>query len=646
MSEKRYELHPFFGNDGRADLFIKIFLQNNDFYGSINDLNPKDIENNSDAISIMMSGNYSKGYKPANMEDNDIHYDFTDFLIQTGLFHKKMENKSNNYKSNEESQKIWDLVYNKWSELSDFSKRFYNKTLSFLKKVNNDWVKMDFINDKYDIQNKDSFRININKASGIPIFSKMIPKYVPTLFNNIWYTKRDLTNDTIKLDLFKERNIEEILKTIYEVSFSGGVVDFMENFPNEWIGEARAMQQIFHVNIDRIIANRLFRRKKLNEIPKQNDDSCFSLLDKNVWKVDEEGKLYLLDKQGNKIYYEKDSPETLRILKANFKCYSSGLKLNEESCDRYMINCLLSNYADLKECIDVWKNKDVFKVSKEEINNIHPQVALATLKKFGFREYETYDPIAGMKINKIETIDSWTNNQLKKKFADVADIILGNDILLNYLRLLTEYVNSNPKILNRNRELSLTKELIGEIDDPTLANMLNIQMRYEPTSNQYQQINDLVKLKSYISNSNIGYLYNPQSLTTQYLSQPFVNPVIGYAYQYGGQEKITGSDILKAMLVETINSLTTMNKIIDKNDLNKIEKKLENLKCIESQLIKIATYLQEYAYVSDLLGNNTPEVINEDKIQKYIEEHKILFLKQDSEINLILKESIMIKVVS
>ena len=89
VRQTRHELAPFFGNDGRADLFIKLFLQNNNV--SINEANAADLSNVnlSTAYDIMKAQNYEA--KQLGSSDTDLQSDFTDFIIDTALFHRALD---------------------------------------------------------------------------------------------------------------------------------------------------------------------------------------------------------------------------------------------------------------------------------------------------------------------------------------------------------------------------------------------------------------------------------------------------------------------------------------------------------------------------------------------------------------------------
>ena len=939
-NETRHELLPFFGNDGRAALFIKLFLENTDLIDSINENKPDTIRNYPYALDIILAENYRN--KRSEMRNNDVHNDFTDFLIDIALFHKMIERAPQNITHYEPVANLWNNVYMNWHSLSSFSKKFYNKFLSFVIYQGVNKVK---ISDPkiypYDINNKDKFRIFINKDNdGKPIFLNMIPKYA-SFFNDIWATDND--RKVIKLkdngdqkirkyfrkfgkepsepaedsgpkeeekkgpsgpsgpkeeekkgpsgpagdsgpkeeeetpppppppphpsqppttplpssppppppplestreekkegtppppvptreekkeptvekpplmpiqDIFRdlkgkvkipyvreeekeeeeeeeeeeekkketyyeeytdkdweegdlntivkkrpetkiipERKSEEskkkkrttttigpdnepkpgstrpeektpiditnILKTEFEQKekerkrqeeeeerqkeeeeerqkeededFIGGKYgggkygqnilkgiyllfyytlgsDLMPNPVKIWNPNVR--NKIFHINIDKLILDRLYRRKTDIIIPEKKItyEPCISMIDKHVWNIDESGKWYTYDAQKNKIYFDVNDPNSVKILKNNFKCYSTGLNFeNENNCELYMAECLLSKDPnDVTHCINFWKHRDIFQVTKDEILKMHPTVARATLAKFGFREHLVYDPIAKRNIKKIESVEHWIKDQLNKKFKNkvidgksVAETIQENDILLNYLRMLTEYVNSNPKILNENIYGIKTAESVGYIGSPKLAEKLGISMRQEPVNVKDSVTHDFGRLNGHVKSSYIGQLgrrtplfstlpFSFDNISRNIFGSPYTfSPYSNlFAIQYGGQKnvqlgqfnlpmfetqvdtnRITGADALKSIIFNTINEIEiTHKKVMDKSDLEKITKKLNNLKCIENDLINAEMTLVEYRNLLEVFNNYKPDVVTEEKIRKYIEKYKGLY---------------------
>src|SRR5438128_2713707 len=82
------QFEPFFGGDGRARLFCKYFLKG---FGATQAINYPNAETIVDtmAYDIMTAKNYTN--KKEGMSDNDIHYEFSDFIVNTANSHKSID---------------------------------------------------------------------------------------------------------------------------------------------------------------------------------------------------------------------------------------------------------------------------------------------------------------------------------------------------------------------------------------------------------------------------------------------------------------------------------------------------------------------------------------------------------------------------
>src|SRR5437868_6497748 len=109
----RNELAPFFGNDSRADLFIKLFLPN--FTTAINASDSASLSTNfATAYDVMKAQNYD--VKEPVTSDTDLHADFSGFIVDTALFHRAVDQNIGNA-----SNILWEGVYLKWNQLSQDS---------------------------------------------------------------------------------------------------------------------------------------------------------------------------------------------------------------------------------------------------------------------------------------------------------------------------------------------------------------------------------------------------------------------------------------------------------------------------------------------------------------------------------------------
>lgn len=82
------EKEAFFGGDGRSRLYTKLFFSPQGNYSQVLNNGNADSILNTDAWSVMSAANYENKNV---MGDNDIHWAFTDFIINTALFHREID---------------------------------------------------------------------------------------------------------------------------------------------------------------------------------------------------------------------------------------------------------------------------------------------------------------------------------------------------------------------------------------------------------------------------------------------------------------------------------------------------------------------------------------------------------------------------
>lgn len=201
------------------------------------------------------------------------------------------------------------------------------------------------------------------------------------------------------------------------------------------------------------IVGSLLRRVTDGEMGDAADD-CGILVDvamADIWTRDENGLFVRTDTEGNRRVFQMGEPSFFADVVPKFHCYSTLLNANTGQCNKYIYDCLLSeDNGDLSKCLEFLTNTVYWNEFRNEINRMHPLIAYRTLQKFGFRKRSVYDDTAGRELFKVETYDHWVQERLTTLFSNARAInrIRGNDKLRCYLKLVIEFVNMNPGILN------------------------------------------------------------------------------------------------------------------------------------------------------------------------------------------------------
>lgn len=592
------------------------------------------------------------------------------------------------------AQQMTQAILGGWNNLSNEAKNFYKKYLDVLRydSMSGLWnkVSLDQVGgvNPNDLAN---YRVNLTKimmGREAPAFVRLIPKWSKGLLGNIWYT--DASGQHVMLDTSRWQENDgatpgnggaNIFKNLYVAAYKGeasvdvegaspvpislpkafsgqgGVVGFGTGASPSYAGPSAPY---FSFNVDQFTRKRFFDIQKELKQPPVVKGPVLSMTDKNIWQVDQQGRLFM-NENGNTIYYGANDPATVQRLRSQFKCYSTLVKADPTTCNKYVNQCLLSNDTDsLKVCAEIWKQKDFYDVSKEEIKNMHPLVAVRTLQKFGFRVHKVSDAMAGITIKKFEDVDHWIKHVLQKQpqfqtqiqsqtpgdNKTIQAIVESNENLLNYLRLIVEYVNANPAILN-GKEMSVkTTEGVGRVEQSELARRYNIPMLKEPKGSG-ASFHDYSMLRSHMESGFTAQSRRRPGLSLSLGGPLYRSPItessVGFSipYQMGGASPditsflrkreggmVTGADALGSMITGTILDLKTMNKEIDKEDITKITMKIDTMKKLEDELIKTEIYLEEYKYLMELFKNYKSEMLTMATIQQLVDKQKDLVSKQ------------------
>jgi hypothetical protein len=146
-------------------------------------------------------------------------------------------------------------------------------------------------------------------------------------------------------------------------------------------------------------------------------------------------------------YYKIETNGNLTELKLDNKtCTNYGLNngVNGNNCENVLYECLVDGSKDkLKSCIATLGNTMTnANVDDNELKNMHPEIVLALLHRFGFKAVKDAN---GKK--KIVSVAYWKTKILPKLNIDGSATGIGPDVD-TYLQKLVDYVNFNEEILN------------------------------------------------------------------------------------------------------------------------------------------------------------------------------------------------------
>ncbi|ARF09381.1 hypothetical protein Indivirus_1_4 [Indivirus ILV1] len=587
--------------------------------------------------------NYEDSSKQGERDD-DVHHEITQFVVDTALFHKLLDD-SQSLDVNKKQQKVYEKVYARWNSLSDNAKAFYTKYMDLLKKdQTGTWVKADESDYSRAGSDKTNFRLNLKKdtKNGKVLLGLNLPLILLNQSRNIWY--EDNTNVLRSAPAAGNQNF---LRDTYNNILTRPI-----NALN--VNTTRSTQTHFSINTDKLVTRRLFGISEADvvegELELTDDDALVNLVGRDVVKRDTNG-LYV-DMNGTKAYLNATDAETRNRLQSAHNCYGTGVNKGNNTngnveCKRFIFECLLSQDASsLDTCLrDLMTQKDFFKVAVEDIKNIHPVLALRILQQFGFRKYQVHDSTAGMQLWKVESVNHWLENYMTKKFTsqDVSDMIKQNDQyhLLSYLKLVSQYVNANPAILNKHYS-GTSDEAVGRLEISALGKALGLSFEV-PRDPANRTRADYARLSSNLRLMRTSRMpvfvagTGRRFLTTPWGSS--MTPGVSMLVQRGGgncnQKDIhiqgqLGATQLEGFVNLALKNLERHGKKLNQKDEERIRMWVQKSREIEKELIRTLCYLDEYNSLLDVLGDYSSARLSQANLQRIVDRQNVLLGKQGS----------------
>lgn len=311
-------------------------------------------------------------------------------------------------------------------------------------------------------------------------------------------------------------------------------------------------------------------------------------------------------------------------------CAVVGLNGNEGECGRYLLSCLNGTSGSIDACKSFMLRPDFWEVSREEVKNMLPRVAVDTLSKFGFQQVVN----SSTKLNEVENVPSWSA-RLKDVIKDPTELnqILTNTKLMGYLGLLVQKVNGSPAILNE-----------GVVGNPKGDNMVDLANAFKgtyahaagvkPYNDGGANLAQVVLRQSQLALMNLTY-------TRNLIDNRFV--VLNGAVLVPGMHLMRGGAVLSIPsvssqgptplkenypimknLVELANKkLADLGRPLNPADANVLASSLEELRKAEDKLFRSLSYVDKYIDLHQIFKvYDTEGVLTVDNLAKFVDANK------------------------
>jgi len=296
------------------------------------------------------------------------------------------------------------------------------------------------------------------------------------------------------------------------------------------------------------------------------------------------------------------------------RCYSTQFKGSAGECQDFIIT--LRDKPNLVEYVNgLDGTTDArFAVAKEELNNIHPKLAVKLLRKFGFKE-KSFDFMGTGADKKFESFESWMD---RRKEIGYSDIVIAKNALPNlykYISALVAFVNSNPAILNgRTNEQQ-------SVDAPEGSYMKKIGIKMLPRIPLNAITNDIHStLLKVAENTGIAHrLLGMQSAMVPNFRFRFMPGIMAGGMRGG---VLNSSSTLRVLITNLIRDIEGKNKHLNDHDKKRIFQAIDDLQKSEEALSKLAAKLAEYRDWITLIPDHAVETITIDALDQQIDKYR------------------------
>lgn len=562
--------------------------------------------------------------KQSGMQPGDIHNEFIDFLVKVAQYHKKINDVGDSNDSR--LQGLKNNVIDKWDSLNNDVKDMYRKYINF------------------------GF-LDTGVGSSISVNTWQFANDLPTLpddIKNLWYTSTSGVQSA-NLSNIRQANqpmpqmsqMKQMPEMAQSSNMSGGGNGNSQALKNIYLNVVQGADaglgnlpsgypsQSYSVNTKKWLCERLARVSKASVVDGSSKYDDLDYKNYDLWYWD--GKEYV------KVVDGKISKEG-----CDENCNSLGIQnQNDSQCKNFINECLLNqDDTSLEKCINNYVKTGFFDNVSKELSNMHPMVAVSMLKRFGFKE-------VGASGNKeMEDVDSWLQHTVKDNIRDTSKskelhkAIKQNYNLINYLNLVSQYVNANPAILNKGYVAPPQGvNVVSSKPMSSFAKSLGINSYRQISRDQtlkYQlgALGQLLKMRQLSQQSPIilpgfqqqQFSPNMLSMGTQFMT---VQPGFGLTrtVQMGGGkcdtiirspiiQNSTGSSLVKQVISELINNLRQKNVNLDSSYEQKISENIKQLSSLENELLRTVCLLDEASRAVRAFG--VEGTLNRNQLEKLV----------------------------
>jgi len=506
--------------------------------------------------------------------------------------------------------------------------------------INKEWV--DFFVDMYlyliniSSKNDDSNILKLIKELGktnIPVKSEL--QLVKNLFfalyepidskGNLITITKELTNTTTYNIKFSNSlefiNILFNLPQSYTRSTSSCITSFLDlgydifGKLNRRVLPPASGFTTFSFKKSEFIAKIIFNKK--------DEDDKKDFFDEETNKYSREGNYFATyDDNGTQIIYNR---EELTKKYEEIGCKAIGL--DSKNCTDYISKCLEG--SNIEECADYFKEEMNFLQVREEIEKLHPEVILNTIKGLHLPKEKVQVSFSKSKIYILQEYSEWLCFIKDTLPVDDYKKIKDNQKLKKYVKTLISFVNANPVLLNPN---FIDNRITKQITIP--ANFLKsgklAQYGIEPNHSVANGHHGLILSRNIGEFSRLMHDYHQRMFLDLGIATTPVQRIIGMAGGAVNKYEEMQTNPMKrtyTMFFDyytgLVKSLEVVGKQIDQKDSERIVGYLQKLKKSEEAVLKAVNVVGNYIKLYNIFGEDNDESpLSLNKMNELVEERK------------------------
>lgn len=543
-----------------------------------------------------------------------------------------------------------DDVYNFYKNISKTQgtvRELYMNNLRLLKKNDNKEWKGVPITEHVSESDRKMYRLNFVKnpyGTAHTNFEYILPlvwsKY---RFHQLWYSMPNGKEQRISIS--SGSNCEKILQDLYYKVYVSKSInpltirlthDPTQSVTINGIWTPSTNQKFFEVDKNKII------QELFTSGTKAYRAATRGAIDLEM--IDVYSGLYKLDSTGNIVLYKDGRKIDINPKAIESNCMGTFVYPSNDSagCMDYITKCIkqtvnMSDGDRKTACINMLVNgTHGFVIPVDKLaSSIYPKTVVDTLLALQFQGVPVTKSINGSPVSYLmcESVNEW----LSRLNSDVADKVRGNNDLLRYLNTFVNFVNRNPGLLPKNRNVSFSNS--------TDLSSLEYTKKYNITPYRRPNLIDQFHgLQSYLrrhyparSVQTFRTMFGSGKVTSSRVRVPNINAVVphnssAFAPQSGGhfrstkynsasEKGHTGWGLLNRLYEQIQRELASKNKTIGNDSKNKINNLLTSYKEAEINLTDNLVQLEKYLWLTDVWNDVTKKSVELDQMSSLYSEH-------------------------